>query len=91
MIYGPQGGKNPGKWENSRWYALYEQQTKEMDQGQRARLLREMAKILVDDPPWVPTAPPLIQMVVSHEVRGFGATPPSMQFNQRHDYLWRDQ
>ncbi|MBI4498717.1 MAG: ABC transporter substrate-binding protein [Chloroflexi bacterium] len=91
VIYGPQGGKNPGKWENSRWYALYEQQTKEMDQGQRARLLREMAKILVDDPPWVPTAPPLIQMVVSHEVRGFGATPPSMQFNQRHDYLWRDQ
>ena len=91
VIYGPKGGKNPGLWENKQWYDLYLKETQELDQKKRGVLLREMAKILVEDPPWVPTVPPLIQMVVSEKVRGFGATPPSMQFNQRHDYLWIDQ
>ncbi|MBI4498711.1 MAG: ABC transporter substrate-binding protein [Chloroflexi bacterium] len=87
VFYRPGGAKNHGNWTNAEFERLFQQETVEPDPAKRWAIIRQMAKIVAEDPPHVPLGVPAIRALVSQKVGGF-VTPRSNQFGLRADYLW---
>ncbi|MBI4496986.1 MAG: hypothetical protein HY689_03680, partial [Chloroflexi bacterium] len=92
QFYLPTAVENSPKWENARFMELFEQQRKELDQGKRGQMLREMSKLLYDDHVLLHGYNEALNPGWWNYVKGY--VPPSdklpHQTHYTHDLTWID-
>jgi ABC-type transport system substrate-binding protein len=86
----PHGGRNFMKWGNDEWLQLYEKQRAIADKAERAKLLRRMARIWVEDMAFAPAIRPTINPGWWSFVKGY-TQPTFHQAHYKDSRIWLDR
>ncbi|MBI4200678.1 MAG: ABC transporter substrate-binding protein [Chloroflexi bacterium] len=82
-----EGSRNVTKWMNPKWRELHEKQTVLQTLKERAPILREMAKIAIEDAAMLGTIRPAVQQPYRGNWRGW-VPPPLDGSNFSIEYVW---
>ncbi|MBI4496985.1 MAG: ABC transporter substrate-binding protein [Chloroflexi bacterium] len=93
LHYMPNAGENRAKWENPRYVELFKEQRRELDREKRAKILREMGKILYDDHVLLHGYGPMLHQTWWSFVKGYEPPGESLPHQTHYiaDHIWLDQ